>query len=225
MLNTKGKPCGCRVAGHRTFCRHHPEGRSKYKPPQRPIAQGRSNRPWAAGATPPTKAKQRNRRDRLRKRAGKAEARCKRDWSDGVLHQAIQRTKTSGTLELAAADCQEIADAVALLLMEGYTRKPDSQGWGFLWELFGGPSAIEEIATATSSSLAAQSSEADLAAARALQMLGIALCQRAGIPLSECPCFVLSATWELERVLFLLLRMALGDWTGLAIPFTPLSAP
>jgi hypothetical protein len=138
--------------------------------------------------------------------------------------RAANYASASRLLELTAADCSVIARAVSSILLEGRRPRQRSEGWRFLWELFGGPAAIEDLAASTSTSLQGVSDDPDLAAARALQAVGVAMCRRAGIPLTDCPCFELSATWELEDVLFLVLRLALGDWSGLAIPFTPLAA-
>jgi hypothetical protein len=63
-----------------------------------------------------------------------------------------------------------------------------------------------------------------IAAARALQALGIALCRRAGRAPQRCPCFIDPATDETADVLALIIRAAVGDWTGLVIPFAPLAS-
>lgn len=61
-----------------------------------------------------------------------------------------------------------------------------------------------------------------VAAARALQATGIALCSSQGIPLTDCPCFTDVTGLETTHVITALVRLAVGDWTGLVIPFQPL---
>jgi hypothetical protein len=227
-----GEPCSRTVAGRRTYCSDHRDGRTRsprkaagrtFTGPTTARAPARTQ-PWASDAPRATHAQRRTRRERVVRRAGKTEARLGVQWQDLVVEQAANYASTSGPLELTAADCSAIAQAVSSILLEGRRPRQRSEGWGFLWEMFGGPTGIEDLAASTSTSLKGVSEDPDLAAARALQALGVAMCRSAGIPLTDCPCFELSATWELEDVLFLVLRLALGDWSGLAIPFTPLTA-
>lgn len=124
----------------------------------------------------------------------------------------------------SAAQCTDLARAAARILREQRSPRRGRAGiGGFFLELIGGPSPEEMLAAAIAETLPLGDSRSAIAAARALQSLGIAACRKAGRPPEQCPCFADPATSETADVLALIIRLAVGDWTGLAIPFTPLA--
>jgi len=125
---------------------------------------------------------------------------------------------------LSTADCSALARTASLML-QGHQARQRKSSWGGLYELFGGPDIFEALGASVTDGLELPTDESNIAAARALQAAGVALCRAAGVPLTDCPCFADPAGSELESVLFLLLRLALGDWTGLIIPYGPLLSP
>jgi hypothetical protein len=89
-----------------------------------------------------------------------------------------------------------------------------------------GPSPHEDLAAAVMASLDLPASRSKTATGRALESVGIALCRQAGIGLESCPCFQSPAGDEADALLLTMLRLAIGDWTGLAdLPLMLLDSP
>lgn len=145
-------------------------------------------------------------------------------WPELVLAQASASSASELLLGLQARDCANMAQ-VAEMILQGHRPRRRSEGWGLLWGLFGGHSPIESLAATVAASFDLPSTSGDVATARALQSVGMALCQQAGIPLRKCSCFQAPATWELEDTLLLVICLAMGDWSGLVLPFAPLPSP
>ena len=226
-MTQAGQPCSRRVTGRRTYCDRHPGGRTKQVSKARAQARVKPEQPppWSPCAPRPSASKQRTRQERVGRRAVKAAPRLDDAWTDLVLDHAAQAMDEHALLLVTAADCATIARTVAPILHEGHKPRQRQVGWAALLQILDAPSAVEAVAASVSESLGLPSEEADIAAARALQSVGVAMCRRAGVPLTDCPCFALSAAWEVESVLFLFLRLAMGDWTSLVVPFDPLTSP
>lgn len=141
-------------------------------------------------------------------------------WSaEVVAHAAVLLDEP-----VSASHCADLALAASRILHDERQPRNRRPGLaGFLLELFGGPSPEEMLATAIAESLPLDGSKSAIAAARALQALGIAACREAGRPPERCPCFADPATFEVADVLALIIRCAAGDWTDLVIPFEPLA--
>ncbi len=227
-VKVDGRKCKNRPPAGEDWCFQHPNGRSGYQPKQpkqrrrtapRPTPQRRA----VPSPTPSTAGRQR-REARVVARASKAIQLVQGTWTEQVLGQlaAIGGEETAAGLSIR--DCADLAAAADRILHSGQARRRVS-GLGFLVELFGGPSPEEALAATISGALDLPPGDSDIAAARALQAVGVALCRRAGKPLTQCPCFAGPAGSELESALFMVLRLAFGDWTGLCIPLQPLASP
>jgi hypothetical protein len=225
-ITIAGTPCETPVAGQRKWCVKHPGGRSRYKPAeskQLPRPDSRSARPRNTATAPGSTAATR-RQDRISRRAVKAAPLVDSAWSASVLSQLRLITSSDIENNLSTADCAALARTASLML-QGHQARQRQSSWGGLYEFFGGPDIFEALGASIADGLELPVDDANIAAARALQAAGVALCRAAGVPLTDCPCFADPAGSELENVLFLLLRLALGDWTGLIIPLGPLQSP
>jgi hypothetical protein len=143
-------------------------------------------------------------------------------WTDRVFEQLAQQlgqVDPSMTGGLSVGDCGELA-AIAGRLLRG----EPLQTRGMVQRLMFGASLPDLLARSLLESLDLPQDQSRVAAARALQASGIALCRQVGLPLADCPCFQEPAGIEFEDVLFLLFRLALGHWAGLFIPFHPLAS-
>jgi len=233
-ITLDGTKCRNRVAQGEEWCYAHPGGRSKYQPKQpKPRRQPRSpaSRSLSAAttarstraSTPRTRARRtptQRRTERIAMRARKAARVVDAAWSRRVLAQLDAVVGEGASTGLSVRDCVALARTADRLL---HGRRPRRRRSGFLGLLVRS-TEHEELAATISEGLNLPPDQADIAAARALQAMGIALCQRASIPPTDCPCFDNPGGTELESVLLSFLRLAVGDWTGLAIPFTPLSS-
>lgn len=217
------------------WCYQHPGGRSNHRP-STPSARARSQRPGArrqprrsaspiVRPTPPTATPaQRSIAKKERRLLSSAKwyaPELTDKWSLAVLDHLDGVTQG----DLSISNCASIAAAAARMLRKGKPprrRRPGARR--FLLDLMGGPSAEDSIASAIADELPLDEQESTIATARALQALGIALCRRAGRPPQRCPCFIDPATDESADVLALIIRAAVGDWTGLVIPFAPIDA-
>jgi hypothetical protein len=235
-ITLDGTKCKRRVAAGKKWCRDHPGGRSKYQPKQLKSRTRRrqptrsSSMATAAGSASAwtsrrTTGKRRTaaqrRTERVTKRARKVARVVDAPWSDQVLAQLDAVVGEGASAGLSVSDCVALARTADRLL---HGRRPRRRRGGLLGLLVRSMDH-ESLAAMISDGLDLPTDQSDTAAARALQTIGIALCQQAGIPLANCPCFEDPAGTELESVLLSCLRLAAGDWTGLAIPFEPLVSP
>ena len=214
VLTEKGVPCTRPVTGRRKYCDKHPGGRSKYKPPARATSHASDPRvsPRSTG-----KPKARTRSSSLiAKRATKLAPLATAEWSDGVRDQ-LGQVAPEISKGLTVRDCQDLAE-IADRLLRGEPIPPA----GLIERFLLGPTLPTLLARSLLTTLDLPADQSPIAAARALQSSGIAICRQAGLPLTDCPCFQGPAGSEFEEVLFFLFRLALGHWTGLIIPFHPL---
>jgi hypothetical protein len=224
-LTKDGSPCDNVVAGQRIHCPKHPGGRSTYRQPS-PVAKTTTagkQRPEGSKSAGAGAAEGR-RRSRIDRRATKAAETVTDSWARQILGRLDSVVAPGTSASLSLSDCAELARAADLIL-RGQRPRRRAAGWGFVREIMGGPTGAESLAETVSTRLGLPPDDADIAAARALQSVGIALCQEAGQPLTRCPCFNGPAGTELEKVLFLVLRLAVGDWSALALPLELLASP
>lgn len=215
------------------WCHHHPGGTSSYRPSATstrsrsrspaPRSQARARTTHVARPTlsnpPPAQRRDAVKQRQLLAQAERYSIKLGPEWCTAV----FDHVPTAVLDGLSVEDCAGLALTAARLLRKGRQprhRRPGARG--FLSDLLGGPSMEESIAAAIADGLPLPQQQSAIAAARALQALGIALCRRAGRPPVRCPCFVDPASNELANVLALLIRSAAGDWSGLVIPFAPL---
>jgi hypothetical protein len=172
-----------------------------------PAWSGPSSQPPSRPPSPAELARRRT--DRVRRQAARTAPLVNDTWISSVLshlHQAAGPEVSS----LAPSDCAALA-RLATRLLKG---KPPHRN-GFL-ALFLGPSPHEELAAAIMASLELSGARSKTATGRALESVGIAVCRQAGIGLESCPCFQAPAGDEDDALILMLLRLAVGDWTGLA---------
>ena len=229
-----GKKCKNPVRQGERWCYRHPGGRSSYRPPARSVhsrsdptrhqqPQRASSRPVRATtrSTAPSQRSIARRAKRLIERAERHAPQLDGKWCGAVL----DHLDAAAQGDLSIRNCRGFAAAAVRILRERHPPRYRREGArGFLVELFGGPSAEDSIAAAIADQLPLDEQQSAIAAARALQALGIALCRRAGRAPQRCPCFIDPATDETADVLALIIRAAVGDWTGLVIPFAPLAS-
>jgi hypothetical protein len=231
-----GKKCRNPVRHGDRWCYRHPAGRSSYRPSTGSARSRRKNaaphRQPRGSASPPARAVApstapsertitRREERRLLNRAKRHAPRLDDKWCAAVLDHLDAVSQG----DLSFRNCAGFAAAANRILRERQSPRYRRKGArGFLLEILGGPSDEDSLAAAIADELPLDEQQSAIAAARALQALGITLCRRAGRAPQKCPCFIDPATDESADVLALILRAAVGDWTGLVIPFAPLAA-
>lgn len=232
-LTQDGTKCRNR-AGTSGWCHLHRGGRSTYKPRSKasrrqspPPASRPKPRPmqtWdgaaASKAAPPRPSSRPVKArpgpvtppssTRVTAAARRASKIVTQGWTDQVLDHLADIVGSPISASLSASDCAELAK-IAALLLDG---RPPRRG-SFKRFVFGA-FPHEPLADAVLDHLGLPENSGRTATGRALQSVGIALCRQEKIQLSDCPCFQAPAQDESEAVVFLLLRLATGDWTGLA---------
>jgi hypothetical protein len=220
-ITKSGTPCQRSVAGRRKWCDKHPGGRSKSRESSSRQAKKQPQRalfPQVSESTSPVRS------TRIARRAKKAATVVDRSWSDSVLQRFTEHVGESGAT-VAAPDCESIAFVAHLLLSGQSASNLSWERQSSLSRRDAGLTRAANLARDTARTIDLDPPESDIAAARGLQMVGVALCRQAGVSLIECPCFADPAATELEGALFLVLRLAIGDWTALTIPLDLLAYP
>jgi hypothetical protein len=232
-ITQDGTKCRNRVADGRTWCYQHPGGRSaSAQPSRRPrrtatVSRTRPRRPRRSSRSRRTqralrknRAAAERRTARIRSRASKSARVVDETWSHRVLDQLDAIVGPGTAQNLSVNDCAALAGVAGDLLHGRHSRYRR----GFRRILFG-PSVVDTITAALLNSLVGAEAAGPIATARSLQAVGIAICRRDRVPLTACPCYSSPAGDEFERTLMQLLRLAVGDWSDLVIPFEPLGSP